>query len=97
MATVVVTPPPDVAEKIPMPELDDRLTVSAMVVGFPSASCSWTVMGPRVGEDDAVPDTAAVVKTSLAGVPVPMASFWVSLVSPVAAAVMVGVPALVSP
>ena len=67
MLTAVTAAPPDVSEKTPPDELEVRLTVAAAVVGLPKASCSWTVILPRVGEFEAVPDTAVDVKTSLAG------------------------------
>ena len=53
--------PPGVAEKTPVPELDDRLTVSATVVGLPNLSCSWTVIGPMLVELDAMADNGLEV------------------------------------
>ncbi len=37
-------------------EVDERLTVSATVVGLPNMSCSWTVIGPMLAELDAIAD-----------------------------------------
>ena len=59
--------PPELVAKTAPPELDARVTVTGLVVGLPKASCSCTVIGPSVALDEAVPVTADVVKTSLAG------------------------------
>ena len=67
MDTVVTEAPPEVRAKMPVPEVDDRLTVSAPGSGLPKASCSWIVMMPSVGLAVAVPVTGDVVKTILAG------------------------------
>ena len=65
METVVVDPPPEEAENWPVPvEFELRVTVSAVVVGLPEASCSWTVIGPRVALVDAAPDTCVEVMTN---------------------------------
>ena len=56
------------AAKIPAAELEPRLTVSAPPgSAFPKASCSWTVILPRVALFEAVPVTAVVVKAIFAG------------------------------
>ena len=55
------------------------------------------MIGPNVALFDTLPDTGLVVKISLVGVPAVMASCWVADVSPVAAAVRVGVPGVSSP
>ncbi len=48
--------PPGVAENTPVAEVDERLTVSAVVVGLPKMSCSWTVIGPMLAVLDAIAD-----------------------------------------
>jgi hypothetical protein len=64
----VIGLPPELAAKIPAEELEPRLTVSAPPgSAFPKASCSWTVILPRVGLFEAVPETAVVVKAIFAG------------------------------
>ena len=93
MLIEVMVPPPEVAANSWVPaEFDDRLTVNAVVLTLPKASCSCTVIGPSVALLEVVPDTAPVVKTSLDAVPAVIVSCWVPEVSPVAAAVSVGVP-----
>ena len=62
----------DVGEVVPPVELEPKVTVSATVVGLPLASCSWTVIGPRVGLEDAAPETGAEVMTNFAGDPAVM-------------------------
>ena len=60
--------PPGVAENTVVPvELDERLTVSATVVGLPNGSCSWTVIGPMLAELDAMADAGFEVKTNWEG------------------------------
>jgi hypothetical protein len=88
-----------VAENTAVPAVfDDKLTVSAVVVGFPNWSCSWTVIGPKLAVEDAAPDTADDVNTSLLAAAAVMVSDWVPLGdSPVANAVISGDPATVSP
>ena len=54
------------------------------------------MIGPKLALDDAAPETADEVNTSLTA-PAVMVSCCVPAVSPVAAAVTVGVAALVSP
>ena len=61
------------------------------------ASCSWTVSGPKVAVFDAGPLTWSVMNNNLAGAPAVMVSCCAADVSPVAAAVMVGVPGISSP
>jgi hypothetical protein len=98
MSIEAVAVPPEVAEKTGVPlESELRFTISALVDGLPKASCSWTVIGPRDAPDDAGPETAELVKTSVRGAAAETVSTCIPLVSPVAAAVIVGVPALVSP
>jgi hypothetical protein len=67
IVTEVTAEPPDVAEKMPPPEVDARSTVVAdpTVTGVPKAFWTWTVMAPRVALDDAEPDTAVEVITNL--------------------------------
>ena len=97
MFTEATEPPFGVSENTAVPlEFDVKLTVSAVVVGLPLASSSWTVIGPKLALDDAAPETADEVNTSLLAAPL-MVSCCVPAVSPVAAAVIVGVPVLVSP
>jgi hypothetical protein len=69
MVTEVIGRPPGLAAKIPVEELEPRLTVRAPPgSAFPNASSTWTVIGlPRVALLDAVPKTAEVVKTIFAG------------------------------
>src|SRR5665213_1147801 len=63
----VIGAPPGVAENTAVPvEFEDRFTVSAAVVGLPYASCSWTVIGPRLAPEDACPDTAFDVMANCA-------------------------------
>ena len=64
---VIGVVPPELAAKIPAAELEPRLTVRAPPgSAFPKASCSWTVIWPRVALADAVPDIALVVKAIFA-------------------------------
>jgi hypothetical protein len=65
METDATAVPPEVAEKMYVPvELEPRFTVSAVVAGLPNASCSWTVIGPRLAVCVAVPDTGLDVKAN---------------------------------
>ena len=94
---VTVDPPEEVANSV-VPELDvERFTVSAVVDTLPKASSSSTLIGPRVALAEAAPDTGDVMNFSFAAGPGITVSCWVALVTPVAAALMVGVPARVSP
>ena len=95
--TVVVAEPPEVAEKTAVPvELEARVTVWAVVAALPKESCSATVIGPRVAVADAAPDTAVEVMTYLDAAAAVTVSICVpGVVRP--EAVMVGLPALVSP
>jgi hypothetical protein len=96
--TEVVGAPFCVVENTALPAVfEDRFTVIADVVALPKASCSCTVIGPRLAEGEAVPDTAALVMTSLEGAAATIVSTCVELPIPLAAAVIVGVPTLVSP
>jgi hypothetical protein len=63
--TEVVLVPFWLREKTPLAELEDRVIVSAVVVGLPNWSRSATVTGPRFAVEDALPDTALEVITSL--------------------------------
>src|SRR2546428_7579090 len=67
--------------------------------GLPKLSWLWTVIGPAVGLEVAVKLKAELVKTSLLAAPALTVSVWVTveLKAPLPVAVMVGVPALVSP
>ena len=97
MEMVVKAVPPEVAANLVVPpELEVSVTVSAVVVGLPLTSCSWTVIGPMLAVALADADNAVVVKASLLTAPTLMVSIWVPEVSPLAAAVIVGLPALVS-
>ena len=73
------------------------MTVSAVVVGLPLASCSWTVIGPRLAVELTLADSAVEVMTNLLTPPTLTVSICVPEAKPVAAAVMVGLPARVSP
>ena len=65
MVIDVTGAPPGVAENTAVPlELEERLTVSATVVGLPNGSCSWTVIGPMLAELDAIADNGFEVKTN---------------------------------
>jgi hypothetical protein len=91
---VVIDEPPDVAEKMRVPaEFDARFTVvppTGAIVGFPNASCSWTVTAPRVALADAAPDTAADVITNLLAAAAEMMNvLLVAEVSPMLAAASV--------
>jgi hypothetical protein len=95
--TVVMALPDEVAENLAVPaEFEPKVTVSAVVVGLPKASCSWTVSGPKVALAEAVPERGVEVMTNFDGAPALMVSTWVPLVS-APETVMVGEPALVSP
>ena len=96
--TVVTAVPPAVVANLVVPlEVEDSVIVWAAVVGLLRASCSATVMGPRLAVADAVPDTVVEVITNLVAAPDVTVSVCVPEVSPLAATVMVGVPDLVSP
>ena len=96
---MVMAVPPDEAAKLAPADVDVRLTV----VGFPAvarlpyASTCSTVIGPSVALLEALPETAAVVKSNLAGAPAVMTSCCVAEVRPVEVAVIVGVPGTSSP
>ena len=71
--TVVMALPDEVAENLAVPvELEPKVTVSAVVVGLPRASCSWTVSGPKVALAEAVPETGFEVMTNWLGEPAVM-------------------------
>ena len=94
---VTADPPEEVANSV-VPELDvERFTVSAVVDTLPKASSSSTLIGPRVAFIVAAPETGDVTNFSFAAGPGITVSCWVALVTPDAAAVIVGVPARVSP
>src|SRR5277367_6092473 len=98
MFTVVMAAPPEVAANERPVEEEDKVTVSATVVGTPAAVSSVTVMGPRVALEDAAPETAVEVMTSLVGAAT-MVSTWVPLAIAgvaVVETVMVGVPPTLS-
>src|SRR2546425_5909738 len=102
MLTEVSVLPPEVSENL---GLSGLLLVSATISvlegldGLPKLSWLWTVIGPAVGLEVAVKLKAEVVKTSLLAAAALTVSVWVTveLMAPLPAAVMVGVPALVSP
>ena len=94
---VTAVPPAVVANLVVPLEVEDSVIVWAAVVGLLRASCSATVMGPRLAVADAVPDTVVEVITNLVAAPDVTVSVCVPEVSPLAATVMVGVPDLVSP
>src|ERR1700684_230109 len=73
MAMVLMPVPPEVAENLAVPvEFELKVTVSAVVVGLPSASCSWTASGPRVAEAEAGPETDPLMMMNLEGAPAVM-------------------------
>ena len=68
--TVVMALPDEVAENLAVPaEFEPKVTVSAVVVGLPKASCSWTVSGPKVALAEAVPERGVEVMTNWLGEP----------------------------
>jgi hypothetical protein len=95
--TLVAEAPPELVANVAPDDVDDRLTVVAVVfvVGLPKVSSSVTV-NDVVAEELAVALNPFEIK-SWVPAPALIVSIWVSDVSPVAAAVMVGVPATVSP
>ena len=92
--------PPEVAANLPVVvAVVERLTVKAVpwvVVTLPKASSTLTVKA-LLAEELAAPLKAVDVMTSWVPAPTVMVSTWAPEFRPVAAAVMVGVPALVSP
>ena len=96
--TLVTDVPPEVVANFLPDDDDERLTVmaEAFVVGLPKPSSSFTV-NPLVADELAVLLKLLDVMTSCVPTPALMVSICVSWVSPVAVAVMVGVPATVSP
>ena len=58
--------PPELRAKIAPLDVEARLIVAAPLTGLPKASCSCTVITPRLALADASPVWAEVVKTSLA-------------------------------
>jgi hypothetical protein len=98
MEIVVKLVPPGVAENSFVPlEFDAMVSVSAVVVGLPKLSCSWTMIDPRVALEVAVPEMALEAKTHLEGAAGVTVSDWVPDVSPEPATVIVGDPDFVSP
>src|SRR2546427_226892 len=102
MLTEVSALPPEVSENLGLSGLLlVRATVSVLegLDGLPKLSWLWTVIGPAVGLEVAVfffNDTATTEIYTLSlhdALPI----FTVELKAPLPAAVMVGVPALVSP
>src|SRR5207245_688289 len=69
------------------------------LAGLPKLSWLWMVIGPPVGLEVAAKLKAELVKTSLLAAAAVTVSTWVGveLKAPLPVAVMVGVPALVSP
>src|SRR3989442_781403 len=94
--------PPEVSENC---GLSGLLLLSATVSvlegleGLPKLSWLWTVIGPAVGLEVAVKLKAELVNTSLLAAAALTVSIWVTveLKAPLPLAVIVGVPALVSP
>ena len=95
--TLVMGAPPEVDAKEWVPaEFDVRLTAVAVVVVVALPKTSWRVtVNELVAEAPAVP--LNVLTPSCVPFNAVMVSCWVPEVRPVAAAVMVGFPALVSP
>ena len=54
---VMAAPPGGGREHAVPVDVDERLTVSAVVVGLPNMSCSWTVIGPMLAVLDAMADS----------------------------------------
>ena len=99
IVTEVTELPPEVVANLLVPEeFEARFTVVLLpgVTGLPKESWRWTVIGPRVALAEAEPDTGPEVMASLLAVAAVMVSVWVALVSE-PDAVMMGLPALVSP
>ena len=97
--TLVTAVPPEVAAKLCVPvefELQVDRGRRGLRGGVAEVSSSVTV-NALVALELAAPLKAVEVMASWVPVPAVMVSCWVPEVSPVAAAVMVGVPAAVSP
>src|SRR5438132_591568 len=102
MLTEVIVLPPEVSENL---GLSGLLLLKAIVSvvegldGLPKLSWLWMVIGPPVGLEVAAKLKAVLVKTSLLSAAALTVSAWVTveLKPPLPVAVMVGVPALVSP
>ena len=97
--TLVTLVPPAVAANSCVPvEFDVKLIVVALlfVVALPKASCRDKAKG-FVADALTAPVNGTDVMTTLVGVPPVMVSCCTPAVRPVAVAVMVGVPAVVSP
>ena len=77
IVTVVVAVPPDIAEKIPPVELDDKVTVVFVttLTGLPDELSTWQTIGPSVALFEADPDTGDVVMTSLVATD-PLTTVW---------------------
>src|ERR1019366_1234167 len=90
--------PPGVAEKTAVPvEFDERLTVSATVVGFPNATCSWTVMGPMLAVAEAIAAVGLEVMTNAEGAAgATVKAALVAVVNPLSLAERVYVPTSLS-
>jgi len=102
MLTKVSVVPPKVSENFGLSGLLLLKAIVSVVAGFdglPKLSWLWTVIGPAVGLEVAVSISADVENTNLLAVPGLTVSIWVAveLKAPLPLAVMVGVPALVSP
>jgi hypothetical protein len=94
---VVTAAPPEVAANSWVPvELEDRVIVVAvaLVEGLPNTSTTPTV---KEVVAEALAPALKVLMPSLVPGSAVIVAVWVAEVRPVAAAVMVGVPALVSP
>src|SRR5438270_861929 len=102
MLTELTVLPPEVSENL---GLSGLLLLKAIgsafrgLDGLPKLSWLWMVIGPAVGLEVAVKLKAELVKTSLLAAAAVTVSTWVGveLKAPLPVAVMVGVPALVSP
>ena len=96
--TLVTVVPPEVAANLPVPEVLESVSVVALalVVALPKVSSRVTVKA-FVAEAFAAPPKALEVMSNCVPVAPVMVSPWVPEARPVAPAVMVGVPALVSP
>src|SRR5438105_2267541 len=102
MLTELTVLPPEVSENLGLSGLLLLKAIVSAVEGLEEmgrASCIWMVIGPAVGLEVAVKLKAELVKTSLLAAAAVTVSTWVGveLKAPLPVAVMVGVPALVSP
>src|SRR5205807_432548 len=102
MLTEGIVPPPEVSENFGLSGLlllKAIVSAVAGVGGLAKLSWLWMVIGPPVGLEVAAKLKAELVKTSLLAAAAVTVSTWVGveLKAPLPVAVMVVVPALLSP